>query len=168
MLFLQDPCTKYTVPDSKSLLEKACSGHIISLTSIPGQIISLTSFVSVTIFNEASEMMYWDIGSVNHFADFWIQKSHHFNDFWIQKSLHFYDFWIQKYNLSIFWCLESEKWYVSNYIWFCSCWFLVFDNKWHLNKTKTWSPRNCKRNKLGLSCAKLRLRFAKLRLSYAS
>ena len=43
-----------------------------------------------------------DIGSVDHFADFWIQKSHHFNDFWIQKSLHFYDFWIQKYNLSIF------------------------------------------------------------------
>ena len=43
-----------------------------------------------------------DIGSVDHFADFWIQKSHHFNDFWIQKYLHFYDFWIQKYNLFIF------------------------------------------------------------------
>ena len=27
-----------------------------------------------------------DIGSVDHFYDFWIQKSHHFYDFWIQKS----------------------------------------------------------------------------------
>ena len=77
-----------------------------------------------------------DIGSVDHFDDFWIQKSHHFYDFWIQKYLHFYDFWIQKYNLSIFWGLESEKWYVNNYISFCSCWFFVFDNKWHPNRKK--------------------------------
>ena len=27
-------------------------------------------------------------GSVDHFADFWIQKSHHFYDFWIQKKSH--------------------------------------------------------------------------------
>ena len=26
----------------------------------------------------------------------------HFDDFWIQKSHHFYNFWIQKYNLSIY------------------------------------------------------------------
>ena len=26
-----------------------------------------------------------DIGSVDHFYDFWIQKSHNFDDFWIQK-----------------------------------------------------------------------------------
>ena len=61
-----------------------------------------------------------------------------------KRVIHFYDFWIQKYNLSIFWCLDSEKWYVSNYIWFCSCWFLIFDNKWHPNKRKTWPSRNCK------------------------
>ena len=28
-----------------------------------------------------------DIGSLDHFYDFWIQKSHHFYDFWIQKSI---------------------------------------------------------------------------------
>ena len=27
-------------------------------------------------------------GSVDHFDDFWIQKSHHFDDFWIQKKSH--------------------------------------------------------------------------------
>ena len=48
-----------------------------------------------------------DIGSVDHFDNFWIQKSHHLYDFWIQKSLHFYDFWIQKYNLSIFLFVSS-------------------------------------------------------------
>ena len=36
-------------------------------------------------FKVMSKSMF-DIGSLDHFYYFWIQKSHHFYDFWIQKS----------------------------------------------------------------------------------
>ena len=58
-----------------------------------------------------------DIGSVDHFDDFWIQKSLHFYDFWIQKHHHFYNFWIQKYFCPLFMTGFLKKIFKQIYKW---------------------------------------------------
>ena len=48
--------------------------------------IHMTPFAANITLKKSSQKDHNDIGSVDHFYDFWIQKSHHFYDFWIQKS----------------------------------------------------------------------------------
>ena len=44
------------------------------------------SFIKEIVTDKSNPMCIDDIGSLDHFYDFWIQKSHHFYYFWIQKS----------------------------------------------------------------------------------
>ena len=55
---------------------------IESEQKMPKSLLLLTSDCTSIVHSDDDK----DIGSVDHFYDFWIQKSHHFYNFWIQKS----------------------------------------------------------------------------------
>ena len=66
----------FTIQEVYSKLSRQC------------QFVLLPSSASTSTLAEVSFNLHFSHkGSVDHFYDFWIQKSHHFYDLWIQKSL---------------------------------------------------------------------------------